>query len=296
VLARVREAANWDGSSAQRPAPLAASAIPSVLTAYAPERHGDPYAGFEPRTQSPVPPTVVAVARAAPVVPVVRAPLAPVAPVSVSVRPNDITQAPPLLGWEVVRRGLRLLAEGQITDARQLLLRWEAQGAEREAAVALALGTSYDPIELEQLTFVKSNTASSHTPAQPPAAAATAPNEPKKVRTVTIRPDGSDASAKPVGAPPPAPMSAAAPAAPKAAAVARSGGPISLDPQGGGEPALVRSASGSIRQTQASSNVVADSFADIAMARTWYQKAKDLGSIEAERRLESLANRESQSR
>jgi murein DD-endopeptidase MepM/ murein hydrolase activator NlpD len=48
VLARVREAANWDGSSAQRPA-LLASAIPSVLTAYAPERHGDPYAGFEPR-------------------------------------------------------------------------------------------------------------------------------------------------------------------------------------------------------------------------------------------------------
>jgi SPOR domain len=71
---------------------------------------------------------------------------------------------------------------------------------------------------------------------QPPAGAATAPNEPKKVRTVTIRPDGSDMSAKPVGAPPPAAPSAAAPAAPKAAA-ARSGGPVSLDPQGGGEPA-----------------------------------------------------------
>lgn len=70
---------------------------------------------------------------------------------------------------------------------------------------------------------------------QPPAGAVTATNEPKKVRTVTIRPDGSDMSAKPVGAPPPAPPSAAAQAAPKAAA-ARSG-PISLDPQGGGEPA-----------------------------------------------------------
>jgi hypothetical protein len=72
---------------------------------------------------------------------------------------------------------------------------------------------------------------------QPPAGAATASNEPKKVRTVTIRPDGSDMSAKPVGAPPPAAPSAAAPAAPKAAAAPRSGGPISLDPQGGGEPA-----------------------------------------------------------
>jgi sporulation related protein len=71
---------------------------------------------------------------------------------------------------------------------------------------------------------------------QPPAGAAMAPSEPKKVRTVTIRPDGSDMSAKPVGAPPPvAPPNAAAPAAPKSAA-ARSGGPISLDPQGG-EPA-----------------------------------------------------------
>jgi murein DD-endopeptidase MepM/ murein hydrolase activator NlpD len=48
VLARVREAASWDGNSGQR-APVLASAIPSLLTAYAPERHNDPYAGFEPR-------------------------------------------------------------------------------------------------------------------------------------------------------------------------------------------------------------------------------------------------------
>ena len=151
---------------------------------------------------------VAAVVPAAPVVPVARAPLAPIAPVkaawkadTVSVRPNDITQAPPLLTWNEVRRGLHLLAQGQITDARQLLLHWEAQGAERDAAVALSLGTSYDPIELEQL-----------------------------------------------------------------------------------------------RSATASPNVVPDSFADIAMARTWYLKAKDLGSIEAERRLESLAARESQPR
>jgi tetratricopeptide (TPR) repeat protein len=111
------------------------------------------------------------------------------------------SQAPPLLTWDVVRRGLHLLGQGHITDARQLLLHWEAQGAERDAAVALSLGTSYDPIELEQL-----------------------------------------------------------------------------------------------RSAAASPNVVPDSFADIAMARTWYLKAKDLGSIEAERRLESLAALESQPR
>src|SRR3989442_1191305 len=48
VLARVREAVSWDGNLAQKPA-LLASALPTTLAAYAPERHGDPYAGFEPR-------------------------------------------------------------------------------------------------------------------------------------------------------------------------------------------------------------------------------------------------------
>jgi murein DD-endopeptidase MepM/ murein hydrolase activator NlpD len=45
ILARVREAASWDGSTTQPPA-LMTDSIP--LTAYAPERH-DPYGGFEPR-------------------------------------------------------------------------------------------------------------------------------------------------------------------------------------------------------------------------------------------------------
>ncbi len=48
VLARVREAANWDGKLGQK-LPLLASAVAPTLTAYAPERQADPYAGFEPR-------------------------------------------------------------------------------------------------------------------------------------------------------------------------------------------------------------------------------------------------------
>jgi SPOR domain len=58
--------------------------------------------------------------------------------------------------------------------------------------------------------------------------------EPKKVRTVVIRPDASDVSGKPVSSQPAAaPRPAAAPAAPKAAtaSAARNGGPISLEPQ-----------------------------------------------------------------
>jgi len=71
------------------------------------------------------------------------------------------------------------------------------------------------------------------------AASPSASNEPKKIRTVPIRPDGGDASSKPVGgqaapAANAAPRPGATPAAPKAAP-ARSNGPISLDPQS--EPA-----------------------------------------------------------
>ena len=46
VIARVREAANWDGGSSQNQ-PVITDAIP--ISAYAPERNNDPYAGFEPR-------------------------------------------------------------------------------------------------------------------------------------------------------------------------------------------------------------------------------------------------------
>ena len=49
VLTRVRDAANWDGNSGQKTAAVLTNAMPATLTAYAPERHGDPYAGFEPR-------------------------------------------------------------------------------------------------------------------------------------------------------------------------------------------------------------------------------------------------------
>jgi murein DD-endopeptidase MepM/ murein hydrolase activator NlpD len=48
VLARVRDAASWDGSTGQR-APLITDSIPPTLTAYASEKQGDVYGGFEPR-------------------------------------------------------------------------------------------------------------------------------------------------------------------------------------------------------------------------------------------------------
>jgi SPOR domain len=81
---------------------------------------------------------------------------------------------------------------------------------------------------------------------QPSAGASSGSNEPKKIRTVTIRTDAGDMSGRPVtnqaapaqAAPAPAataPRQAATPAAPKAAPT-RNGGPISLDPQG--EPAV----------------------------------------------------------
>jgi SPOR domain len=81
-------------------------------------------------------------------------------------------------------------------------------------------------------------------------------SEPKKVRTVTIRPDGNDPSGRPVGMAPPAAQGTAATgstAAPRPAAVTppapragtpparSSGGPISLEPQAG-EPAAAQPA------------------------------------------------------
>ncbi len=81
-------------------------------------------------------------------------------------------------------------------------------------------------------------------PAQPSAGAPSGSNEPKKVRTVTIRADAGDMSARPVtGQAAPAqlpaataPRQVATPPAPKAAP-ARNGGPISLEPQGEPAPA-----------------------------------------------------------
>jgi len=92
VLARVREAA------AVQPAPsVAAVRLASALR------------------WVPVAPLVAA---GAPVVPVARAPLAPVTFVKSAWKADS--QAPPLLTWNVVTRGLHLMAQGQITDARQL--------------------------------------------------------------------------------------------------------------------------------------------------------------------------------
>ena len=65
---------------------------------------------------------------------------------------------------------------------------------------------------------------------QPAAGAASGSDEPKKIRTVTIRPDGGDMSGKPVPSQGASAAQAPTPAAAKAAP-ARSSGPISLDPQ-----------------------------------------------------------------
>src|SRR6516162_7066235 len=65
-----------------------------------------------------------------------------------------------------------------------------------------------------------------------PGQGASTSTEPKKIRTVVIRPDASDVSGKPVSSQPAAAPRPAVPAAPKAAtASATRNGPISLEPQ-----------------------------------------------------------------
>ncbi len=108
-----------------------------------------------------------------------------------------------------------------------------------------------EPVALKDLANQASQRVAPSTPVapgqgasatQPSAGASSGSNEPKKIRTVTIRTDAGDMSSRPVttqAAPAQAPAAtaprqAAPPAAPKAAP-ARNGGPISLEPQG--EPA-----------------------------------------------------------
>ena len=78
-------------------------------------------------------------------------------------------------------------------------------------------------------------------PGQPAAVPPAAGGEPKRVRTVTIRPDGADPSGRPVAnttAPAPAPRATTPPAprAPAARQQGPGGGPLSLDPQPGEQP------------------------------------------------------------
>ncbi|TMJ90380.1 MAG: hypothetical protein E6G76_06075 [Alphaproteobacteria bacterium] len=78
---------------------------------------------------------------------------------------------------------------------------------------------------------------------QPAAGAARGSDEPKKVRTLTIRPDGGDMSGKPVtsqAAPAAQAQPPAASAPRQAGAPARSSGPISLDPQSEAPAAATR--------------------------------------------------------
>ena len=100
------------------------------------------------------------------------------------------------------------------------------------------------PVELKNLTTVPPSPvgspvttpplqAQASAPALAPAASSPGTTEPKRVRTVTIRPDGADLSGRPVGSlggtPASLPAAPARSAAPPAAP--RNSGPISLDPQ-----------------------------------------------------------------
>src|SRR5207253_9393478 len=87
-------------------------------------------------------------------------------------------------------------------------------------------------------------------PSAPPATVGNA-GEPKRVRTVTIRPDGTDLTGRPVGGIPPAAQSSASerPASGRAAPARSTGAvrggnvPLSLDPQvGGGEASTLPTA------------------------------------------------------
>ncbi len=141
----------------------------------------------------------------------------------------------------VDRQSNKVIQDRLATATREQLV------SKQEEPVALKeLGTHAAPRVVLPAPVAPVQAAPSQTGSTPPqpTASTNAPgagaNEPKKVRTLTIRPDGSDASGRPVAAPPPLssqPPAAAnarqiTPPAPRATAPARNGtGPISLEPQ-----------------------------------------------------------------
>ena len=120
-----------------------------------------------------------------------------------------------------------------------------------------------EPLALKELAAQAAPTAVLPPPVaaqQPSAGPSNGTPAPKKVRTVTIRPDGGDVSGKPVTAAPAhdaagsAPWPTTPPAPRAGTAPARNGGPISLDPQtsepAAAPPARTRTARTSPPQTE----------------------------------------------
>jgi hypothetical protein len=133
-------------------------------------------------------------------------------------------------------------ASGKIIQDRLANAGREQIVSKQEEPVALKdLGTQAAPRVVLPAPVAPAPGGSLQTPV---GSGASGSNEAKKVRTVTIRPDGTDVSGRPVGAPAPAAAQAAGQTgasgtlrggAPPAAR--GSGGPISLDPQAN-EPAV----------------------------------------------------------
>jgi hypothetical protein len=131
-------------------------------------------------------------------------------------------------------------ASGKIIQDRLANAGREQIVSKQEEPVPLKdLGTQAAPRVVLPAPVAPAPAATQQTPV---GTGASGSGEPKKVRTVTIRPDGTDVSGRPVGAPPAA--QAAGQAGPSGnsrggspPAARSSGGPLSLDPQTKEQPA-----------------------------------------------------------
>src|SRR5207253_2109484 len=138
----------------------------------------------------------------------------------------------------LVKVGQELIASRQISEARLLLERATKMGS---ASAALALGSTYDPIELDKLR----KPTTTH-------------------KAVPTTPAGAGVAAMPSPSPPPAPS----PSPPPTVSLPLRSTPAFVPP----------SPKGQERSGATTENWYQP---DVAMAQTWYQRAKDLGSPEA---------------
>ena len=150
----------------------------------------------------------------------------------------SVTQAPPVItadtsSTKIVPATVNDTQSAKVVQDRIANAGKEQIVSKQEEPVALKdIGTPTAPRVVQPAPVIPAPAAASP---QASAGSGVLSNEPKKVRTVTIRSDGTDMSGRPAGAPA-QPSRAAAPGAPRTSPAPTGNEPLSLDPQGKDQP------------------------------------------------------------
>jgi SPOR domain len=150
----------------------------------------------------------------------------------------SVTQPPPVITADTSSTKIVPATVNDVQSAKAVQDRIANAGKEQ------IVSKQEEPVALKEIGTPTAPRVVQPAPVTPPPAAASPQasagsgvisNEPKKVRTVTIRSDGTDMSGRPVGAPA-QPSRATAPGATRTSPTPTGNEPLSLDPQGKDQP------------------------------------------------------------